>query len=359
MQKNLPIYTTIYSTSIWIAICSAALLWNGCAQQKPDLPVILHINGEPIYMDELELLGRMALSKANMVFDTEEGQQRYKEIASNLYDTLIDLYVIKEAAKQEITTIEPAVVETEMENFVQNLKDQGGYEKFMMSLGLNEDRLRELIADMLAMNKLQESKLNEGKREPTEEEIKNYYYQNNQMFRFPKRLRASHIFFEASEQADPATHTRAQDRAKQMLQLMNNDPATNWVRLAQTYSEDPGNSPRGGDLGFITRESVLYPENFKEAAWKIPVGEMSDILQTNLGYHIIWVTDHEQSLEEASAEIKQQLIQQSMTEYFQTWKLGVRMAMDIQRYFDPVSFTVLDEPIKDQPVPILPFQGTP
>lgn len=354
MRKKLRFYTI----NMLMLFCSA-LIWCGCAEQKPDLPVILHINGEPIYMDELELLGRMALTKANMVFDSEEGQTRYKEIAANLYDTLIDLYVIKEAAKQESTSIEPETVDVEMENFVQTLKDQGGYERFMMGLGLDEERLRELITDMLAMNKLQEEKLNQGKREPTDEKVKDYYYQHNQQFRFPNRLRASHIFFDAKEGADQASHNRAMDRAKQIMLLMDNDPAKNYVLLAQSYSEDSGNSPRGGDLGFITRDSVLYPETFKETAWKTSVGEMSGIIQTNLGYHIIWVTDHEESLEEAAAEIKQQLMQQTMTEFFQTWKLGVRLSMDIQRYFDPVSFTVLDEPIKDQPVTIQNLQETP
>lgn len=336
-----------FYTILCLTVIGAVTVLQHCGEQKPDLPMILSFNGEPVYIDELELLGRMAVTKNDLVFDSEAGQKRYKEIAPNLYNTLIDLYVIKEAAKQQGVSAEPEQIDAQYESFVQTLKDQNGYERFMMSLGLDEDRLRELIGDMLAMNILQEQKLNEGKKLPSDEEIKNYYYQNHQMFRYPKRLRASHIFFEAKADASTAVHNRAKERAEQILQLMNNDPAKNFVKLAQSYSEDPGNAARGGDLGFMTRDAAVYPENFKQAAWDLSLGDMSGIVQTNLGYHIIWVTDHEQSLEEATPQIKQILKQQAMAEHFENWKRDLRKGMDIQRYFDPFRFEVLEEPVPD------------
>lgn len=330
---------------------------QNCGEQKPDLPMILTFNGEPVYIDELELLGRMAVTKNDLVFDTDEGQKRYQEIAPNLYNTLIDLYVIKEAAKQQGISAEPEVIDAQYEEFVQTLKDQNGYERFMSGLGLDENRLRELIADMLAMNILQEQKLNEGAPVPSDDKIKDYYYQNNKLFRYPNRLRASHIFFDAKEDASTAMHNRAKERAEQILQLMNNDPATNFVKLAQSYSEDPGNSPRGGDLGFITRDALIYPESFKETAWSLSVGDMSGIVKTPIGYHIIWVTDHEQSLEEATPNIKQILTQQTVAENFMNWKRDLRNEMDIQRYFDPTTLTVLDEPIPET-IELSPNQTT-
>jgi parvulin-like peptidyl-prolyl isomerase len=342
MGKKWQFYTTLA-----LGILGMAMMMQHCGKQKVELPKILTFNGDPVYMDELELLGRMAVTKSNLKFDTEEGQARYKEIAPNLYNTLIDIYVIKEAAKRQGVSADPEQTEAQYKDFVQTLKDQNGYERFMMGLGLNEERLRELIADMLAMNILQDQKLNEGKEDPSEEEIKSYYYQNHQLFRYPSRLRASHIFFDAKEDATAAQHNRAKERAEQILQLMNDDPAKNFVKLAQSYSEDPGNAPRGGDLGFITRDALIYPENFKEVAWSLSVGDMSGIIQTSIGYHIIWVTDHEQSLEEAVPQIKQNLIEQKMAENYQTWKSQLRKEMDIQRYFNPYTFELLNEPVPD------------
>ncbi len=330
----------------------------GCAEQKPDLPVILKINGEEIYIDELDLLGRTALAKAGMEFDSEAGQKRYKEIAPNLYNTLIDLYVIQHAAKLEGIEVEQEKIDAEYNRFVQSMQDQGAYEQFMTGLGLDDERLRELIQDMLAMNILQNTKLNEGKAEPTEQEIKDFYYQNHFNFRYPNRLRASHIFFKATENDSPVQHEKAKEKAIQILKHIGNEPGQRFIRMAQTYSEDPGNAPRGGDLGFITRESVLYPETFKKAAWALQEGDVSDVVQTPLGYHIIWVTDHEQSLEEATAEIKQYLAQKAMTEHFEQWKRDARGQMEIERYFDPETYTVLDEPVPDT-IPTIPTTPTP
>ena len=317
----------------------------GCAkfgmEKKPELPVILQIEGKDIYLDELELLGRVALEKANLLFDSEAGQQRYHEIAPNLYDTLIDLYVIKFSADAEEVTPSPEEVDEELAKFKSKLSEVGKLDTFMTSLGVDEARLRELMQARLAMEKLQQVKLEEGVRDPTDEEIKNYYYPHHAQFRFPQRVRVSHIFFKAGKDEDQALRRTARKRAEQVEKMIGDSPGQTFIRLAQRYSEDAGNAPRGGDIGFITRDASNIPESFKQAAFALDVGGVSGVVETDLGYHLIWVTDHEESLEEAREEIVSFLRRQSMAAHFVQWKNEARMKMSIVRCFDPETFTVL------------------
>lgn len=332
---------------IALAPALAFLAAAGCAKNEPQNagpPVILKIDGEPIYMDELEVLGRLALSKSNTVFDGEEGQQRYREIAPNLYETLIDIYAIKNAAAREGIEPPPAEVEAAVESFKKTLSDAGQLDSFMNGMGVDDERLYGLMRDRLAMETLQQRTIEEGMREPSDEDVKSYYYENHALFRHPQTIRVSHIFLRAGADEPPETRQKARERAEQIREMIGGQPGKTFVSLARKYSDDPVNAPKGGDMGFIRRGDAQIPESFQKAAFTMDLGDVSQPIETDLGWHIVWVTDHEQSLEEAEADIKKQLKREYASEYFRAWKRGLREKMDIERYFDPETFEVLDEP---------------
>ncbi len=331
MQKHNK-YTPILILLLVLVTCS----------QSPDLPVIAVIDDHPIYIDELELLGRLAASKAGLKFDSEEGQDHYHKIAPNLYNTLIDIYVMQHAAEKEGFTPSDEEVEAAFSQFKESLQKEGGYDRLTKSLGVTEERLKETIRDKLAMEAFQNVKMQEGKREPSEKEIEDYYYSHHAGFRHPARIRASHIFIGPDSEGDQAKE-KARQRAEQLRKMIGDSPEKTFVNLARQYSEEPGTAPRGGDLGFVDRNHPTINKQFRKAAFALEEGEVSDVVETEDGFHIIWCTDHEQSLEEARKEIRSILIKKSMTEHFAEWLRQAKKEMDIEKKFDPETFTVLED----------------
>ena len=106
--------------------------------------------------------------------------------------------------------------------------------------------------------------------------------------RIPK-IRASHIlinYYNDKKQIDSAG---AKLLADSILSMLRN--GASFEDLAKKYSDDPGSASKGGDLGYFERRQMVIP--FDEAAFKLKVGEISGLVQTNYGYHIIKVTDHQ------------------------------------------------------------------
>jgi peptidyl-prolyl cis-trans isomerase C len=128
-----------------------------------------------------------------------------------------------------------------------------------------------------------------------EKEIENYYEQNNQMFKNPESVKASHILVDSEE--------KAQEISKEI------EDGLSFEAAAEKYSSCPSKSA-GGDLGFFTRGQMV-PE-FENAAFQAEVGQTGKPVKTQFGYHIIKVMDKTspsaKSLDEVRDQIRQQLL---------------------------------------------------
>lgn len=112
-------------------------------------------------------------------------------------------------------------------------------------------------------------------------------------------VRARHILITYSS-ADAADRMRALERVTDIrARLLKGE---SFDKLAREYSEDPASSRRGGDLGWAPKNS--YAKAFEEYCWTAPVGELSDIVQTEYGFHLIRVEDRQRTAaEEYEAEL--------------------------------------------------------
>lgn len=324
----------------FLGVILIPLLIAACAKKEPEQPVIVKINGNPVYLNELEMLGGMAASEAGIDFNTPEGQQHYRKIAPNLYKTLIDIYVMKYAAEKEGLAPTPEEEEAEFVRFSDKLKKQGIYEEFLSRLQIDEKRLRETLRDRLAIQKMQKEKLDNFPAEVTDEEIRDYYHQNQKLFQYPYLMRASHIFISSPKTDPPEKREQARVRAEELRKMIGDDPSKTFVALAREHSEDKNTTPRGGDLGFIYSDGNLL-ESFKKAAFALNEGEVSGVVETEVGFHIIWATDRKETLEEAYPQVKELKIQQKKSEQFAQWIADAAKQMDIVKLFDPVQFKAL------------------
>lgn len=334
----------IRSWGMWlgIGICLIPALLAGCAKNAPDLPIIAEVNGNPVYLNELAMLGSIAASEKGIDFNSLAGQQHYKEIAPNLYKTLIDIYVMKYSAEREGIAPTPEEVDKELARFAGNLKSQGQYEQFLTQLGIDETQLKETLQDRMAIQALQKKKLVDLQVEVTDEEVRDFYNQNMNLFRYPFLMRASQIFVAVPKDVSPEKRELARIRAEHLRKMVGDDPSKTFVGIARTQSDDTNTASRGGDLGFIYSDGNLK-ESFKKAAFALKEGEVSGVVETDLGFHIIWATDHEESFEEAEKQVRELKTQQKKALQFATWIEQAAKELNVVKLFDPVKFQMISK----------------
>ena len=121
----------------------------------------------------------------------------------------------------------------------------------------------------------------------SEEDIKRSYEQNIKLYTQPEERRASHILIAVAKDAKADVRKAAKAKAEGLLAQVRKDPAL-FAELAKKNSDDPGSATNGGDLDFFSRGAMVKP--FEDAAFALKAGQISDLVETEYGYHIIQLT---------------------------------------------------------------------
>jgi len=148
-------------------------------------------------------------------------------------------------------------------------------------------------------------------------DIKAYYEEHLSEFGTQEQRQAAHILITLSKQASDAEKAEAKRKAEQVLKQVKQSPAK-FAELAKQYSQDPGSAANGGDLGMFGRGAMVKP--FEEAVFSLKVGEISDLVQSDFGYHIIKLVAIKapkvQPLSEVKAMISQRVKFQQSSDKF-------------------------------------------
>ena len=118
----------------------------------------------------------------------------------------------------------------------------------------------------------------------TDDEIKSWYDGHPDRYQQAEERRASHILIPLSKDASEADQKAARDKAGSLLKAARANPG-DFAKLAKENSKDPGSAQNGGDLGFFARGAMVKP--FEDAAFALKVNEISDVVQSDFGLHII------------------------------------------------------------------------
>jgi peptidyl-prolyl cis-trans isomerase C len=143
-----------------------------------------------------------------------------------------------------------------------------------------------------------------------EEEINRYYEENKVKFEIPEKIKARHILIQVKKTAAEQEQKKAKAKLEKVLQRVR--AGEDFAKLATEFSEDPGSKKQGGDLGFFTR-GMMAPE-FEKAAFSLKPGEVSDIVQTNFGFHIIRYEERKEPFVQPISAVREQLAQALLVE---------------------------------------------
>lgn len=269
---------------------SMLFIGTACTKNSPDSDVKVKVNDTVITVEQYD----KAYNDYKAMYEEKYGEDIWKTeveedktfeeyLEDTVLETLIlEVILLEEAEKENIDATQEEI-DKELKAYTDVFGDDDKFNEFLKSNNISEEFLVESIKKELIITKfLNEKTAYINNMEPTDEQLLDIFNKKKDAF---VQIRASHILLKTEDDANEA-----------MKKLQS---GANFEELAKEISICPS-SKDGGDLGYFYFDEMAY--EFSEVAFNMKVGELSGIVKTDYGYHIIKLTDKKADFEDADKE---------------------------------------------------------
>ncbi len=296
---------------ITLAIIAASMVFlGGCGKNKADLgPAVIKVNNSVITKGMVD--ASLKTGPLNINVNKPENKFIYLIYKNKTVNDLI----VKELLTQEAAKRKISISDDEIKSKIDEIMNKvGGRARFEASLAMNNLN-KDTFADMVKFDMLKEKLITNlsGKQGVGEGAVKDFYVKNqDKYFKHPEMVKASHILISASD-ADIRSKIEAEGKklpsaeinkkvksemdaaktkAEKILAEVKAKP-DKFAEIAKKESQDPSSAEKGGDLGFFSNKEMVPA--FSKVAFFTKPGEISDVVKTEFGYHIIKVVDRKKA----------------------------------------------------------------
>jgi len=268
--------------------------------QLPD--VLARVNGETVSKADFERAIQSIEQRAGGPVPPDQRDR----VLRGLLDQLVGLKLLAQEAKAQKVTVADADVTARIDAIKQQFPSEDVFKQMLVQQKMTIEALRADQQQDLAISKLIEKAI-ASKVAVTPDQVSAFYKENPDRFKQGERVRASHILFAFPQNADAATKEKVRAKAEGVLKEVK--AGKDFAALAKEHSEDPGSAVNGGDLGYFPQGQMVGP--FNDAAFSLAAGAVSNLVETQFGYHIIKVVDKQAArtvpLDEVRAQVQQYL----------------------------------------------------
>lgn len=231
--------------------------------------------------------------------------EQTKQVNDYVIEQLIAAELLYQAgAKLEVKDLDKKVEERVTEGR-SRFQTQEQFQSALKEQGIDEKILRDYTRKEIIVNNYIETEV-ASKVTISDDEAKTFYTENlDKYFRKPEQAKASHILIGVDAKADAEAKKKAKDKADALLKEVK-EGKKDFAELAKTNSTCPS-SAQGGDLGFFGKGQMVKP--FEDAAFALNPGEVSGVVETQFGYHIIKLTDKKKGETTPFDEAKAQIVE--------------------------------------------------
>ncbi len=310
--------------------------------QIPSIPdVVARVNGSDILAKRIKFQFRQILKNARAPMTSPQKDKILRKV--------IDQEVVRELMHQEAQklklTIDSNVIEAEFKALKSAYKNEDEFKKALLRRGIVEDDLKKAIevdaqAQMIIKQQVQ------GNVEINDADVQKYFQDNKENFLRPAAFRVSHILVMPFS-PEMIKNTKIEDlqgrkeelrqKAKEKIlgiqkELKNGAEIAD---LAKKYSHDESTAQNGGDLGFFYAEGV--EKVFADAVSKLEVGEVSDVVETTFGFHLIELTETKPSeyapFDDMKETIQKHLFMESASNRVADHIIDLRKKAEIETFY--------------------------
>jgi len=287
-------------------------------KNEPSIDKIAIVNGSVITGEEFN----RELNQVKQRFSqqgVEISSPQLEDIRNEILDNLINLELLFQESQNNGIKVEKEAIDSQITSLKQKFSNDNEFEKLLSELKLSERALKLQIKKRIAIQELIKTQIVQ-KIKITDEESKVFYDTYPDLFKQSERIKASHILIKVEPDADEIKKAEAKQKIKKIQQELNKDK--DFAALAEEFSEGPSKT-NGGDLGHFQRGQMVKP--FEDAAFALKPEEISDIVETQFGYHLIKVVDkqpektisYEDVKNDLAQHLKQEKTKQEVNEYIQ------------------------------------------
>jgi peptidyl-prolyl cis-trans isomerase C len=306
----------------------------------PNSPVVT-VNGVDITHGQLNSIMKPQLDRMSQQVPPQWLEQAKQQLRQQVLEQSIVEKLLDEKIKEANIVVTIQDVNDQLQTIASQQNPPMSVEQFkqlLVAYGQSFEEVKEKIKKGLGYQKVFEA-IWEGKIDVTEENAKKYYNEHLSEFQNELQVKASHILI-MPDTSDPEVpqelaKTKAKEEAGKILQQVKQD--SDFAELAKTHS-GCSSAPAGGDLGYFGKGRMVQP--FEKAAFALKVGQVSDVVETNFGYHIIKVTDRKEpsttTFEQAKDSIIQTLTTTKQDELVQKYITDLKAKANIVYHTDQV-----------------------
>ena len=299
-------------------LIAITMISSGC--KKAQDAVIIKVNDSPIMKQEVDDIITRQMSSPFLA-QLDKSSDEAKMLVLVAKDKAVNELIVKRIINNEIAKRNITVSTEELDKYKKEMLEQIGGEENLKEI-LAKNNMSENDFNTMIANDIQVSKLIDtiSPVKVSESDVKKFYNDNKaSKFTYPDSVRASHILIKDKAKAEEIL-------AKAKV------PNADFAALAKQNSEDTGSAQNGGDLGFFSKDQMVKP--FAEAAFSLKPDTISDLVQSEFGYHIIKVVDRKKAgvmpFEEIKNEIKKYLEDEQKVQTLQKFIEGQKAQTKVE-----------------------------
>jgi len=270
---------------------------------------VARVNGVAILAADLQK-ALNAFNKSPSAAQVPPGKE--KDVQKFLLNQMLGSELMYQVARKTPVKDQDKKVTDAVANLKTRFKTEDDFKKGLQEQGLSEKELRELILRNVIIENYIEQEI-VPKQQVTDADVKAFYDKNPETFTQSEQVRASHILIAVDAKASDADRKKAKEKVEALLKQAKS--GADFAKLAQENSGCPS-SKQGGDLGYFGKGQMVKP--FEDAAWSLRPGEVSGVVETQFGYHIIKLSEKKGAskvpFEEAKAKIADSLKRKKVSE---------------------------------------------
>ncbi len=318
---------------LWLPVI-LVLIMAGCGSKSGTEktangePVAATVNGKPIPVPEVQKVAANFLRQNVPPDSTVQGDTPVERMYYTAVNRLVEQQLLLAAAEKDSITVS----DEEVQGSIAQLKTMAGgpdaWQKLLAENNATEADVQRDMRTNLVLKAYFDKVVNRNP-EISDAEAKAYYDENQDRFGPQEEIKAKHILIRTPPNAPDSTKVEARKKIEDILAQVR--AGGDFAALAEQYSEDPGARGRGGDLGWFRHGDMVAP--FDSAAFALKKGQVSGVVTTNYGYHVIKLEDRRTSetrkFEDVAPAIKNMLAQQKSQEQFKAVVDSLRSAAKI------------------------------
>jgi peptidyl-prolyl cis-trans isomerase C len=255
-------------------------------------------------------------------------QAHVQEVLRQILDNLIDRELLLQRAKSLKMAVPPQQVDTQMQQLVQRFPSKEAFEQALTAQNFTMDALKKDVEGQLLRQQLVKKEVLD-KVNVSARDVQTFYDQHKDKYIEEEQVRARHILIRVPQEVSPTDDAKLKSKADDALKRAKT--GEDFAALAKELSDD-GSKENGGDLGFFPRGRMVAP--FEEAVFALQPGQISEIVRTQFGYHIIKAEERKTgkalAFDEAKAQAQDDLTREQTYERYQKYVAGLRSKAKVE-----------------------------